>query len=90
MTEPSGPRRRASVDAAIVRAFSAARDDAGDRLSEVHPDADVWRELDLDSMDNVAVLTHLSRTLGCDIPERDLPLLLTLRSIRVYVDDRLP
>ena len=73
----------------IDRAFAAARDDASEVLARTDPSADVWLELDLDSMDNVAVLTHLSRLLECDIPERDLPLLLTREAIRSYVDERL-
>ena len=81
---------RSPVDDVIVRSFAVARDDAAARLADVDPAADVWEALELDSMDNIAVLTRLGSAVGQDIPERDLPRLLTLEAIRTYVEPLVP
>lgn len=53
------------------------------------PGADLWAELELDSMEHVAVIEQLAAAIGNDIPDRDVPHLLTIDQIARYVADRI-
>ena len=46
---------------------------------------DFWTELQLDSMDHLAVMTRLSEQSGVDIAERDYPRLTTIGSVRDFL-----
>ena len=61
---------------------------------EVDPDAldpneDLRDELDLDSMDELNLITALCQRLGIDIPEADYPQLRTLDGAVAYLDRRM-
>ena len=65
-----------------------------DRLADIAPDADVSAlpgdavlrdELDLDSMDALALLEELSNALGEDIPDRDAAALHTVDDLTAYL-----
>jgi acyl carrier protein len=56
-----------------------------DELGDLDPNVDLWEELELDSMDHLSVMTRLADSTGREIPERDYPQLLTLRSICDYL-----
>ena len=60
---------------------------AGD-LADLDGDLDFWEALDLDSIDHLTVIEQVSAAIGADIPDRDLPRLLTLNQLTRYVDDR--
>ncbi len=49
------------------------------------PDADLRRELDLDSMDFLEFATGISRVLGVTVPERDYSRLATLGGAVEYL-----
>lgn len=70
----------------VDAAFLAVAPEIGDELADLDSHADVWHELQLDSMDHLSVMERLSAAIGRDIPESDYPRLLTLDAIRRYVD----
>jgi acyl carrier protein len=54
-------------------------------LAELDHDVDFWTELQLDSMDHLAVMTRLSEQTGIEIAERDYPHLTTVSSLRDFL-----
>ncbi len=54
----------------------------------VEADEDLWYALELDSMDQLRVMTAIGERTGLDIPERDFPGLLTLDDLTAYVTAR--
>ena len=67
-------------------------------LSEIAPEADASTldptedlrdELDLDSMDELTMITELSERLGIDVPEADYPRLRSLQGAVEYLAGRL-
>ena len=54
-------------------------------LADLDHDVDFWVELQLDSMDHLAVMTRLSEQTGVDIAERDYPRLTTVNSLRDFL-----
>ena len=54
-------------------------------LEDLDRHVDLWRELELDSMDHLSVMTKLSEATGREIPERDYPRLLSLQAISDYL-----
>ena len=68
-----------------------------DAIVEIAPDVDpatiedgedLWYALELDSMDQLRVMTAIGERTGIDIPERDLPDLLSLDDLTAYVAAR--
>jgi len=57
-------------------------------LAAVSPQANLRRELDLDSVDFQNFLIGLAKRAGIDIPERDAPGLTTLAACEAYVKGR--
>lgn len=55
----------------------------------VELDVDLREELDLDSMDELTLVTRLGEALGLEVPEADYPRLRTLRGAVAYLDERL-
>ena len=51
----------------------------------VDPDEDIWYALDLDSMDQLNVMTGISERTGLQIPEIDYPKLRTLSGMTAYL-----
>jgi acyl carrier protein len=56
-----------------------------DELDQLDNHADVWRALNLDSMDHVTVMIQIAEATGSDIPERDYPRLLSLGQLCDHV-----
>jgi acyl carrier protein len=56
--------------------------------ADLRPDADLRRDLELDSLDFVNVVAGLSDRLGHDIPERDYDRLHTVEACAAYLTDR--
>jgi acyl carrier protein len=56
-------------------------------LDEVDRDAPLQEAMDLDSMDFLNLVTALHEETGIDVPERDYPLLSTVRAFVAYVAD---
>jgi acyl carrier protein len=57
--------------------------------SDVDPTEDLRDELDLDSMDELNMITKVSERLGIDVPEKDYPQLRTLEGAVAYLSGRL-
>lgn len=55
----------------------------------VDPGADLRDELDLDSMDELNLITRIGERLGIDIPERDAARLRTIEGAVDYLTSRL-
>lgn len=72
----------------VVRsALAHVAPDQLDELDQLANHADVWRALNLDSMDHVTVMIRIAEATGSDIPERDYPRLLSLGQMCAYVDE---
>lgn len=58
-------------------------------LDEIDPRADLRDEIDLDSINVLDLIIALHERLGVDIPDIDVPRLLTLEGAVAYLADRL-
>ena len=61
----------------------------GADLGAVDPGVDLRDELELDSMDLLNLVIALHRRLGVDIPEVDVPKLVTLRGATAYLASKI-
>lgn len=71
--------------AMILSAIADVAPELVPELADLDHDVDFWRELQLDSMDHLAVMTRLSDQTGVDIAERDFPHLTTVNSLRDFL-----
>jgi acyl carrier protein len=85
-TSPS-PDRRAPADITrmILDAIADVAPDLEPELADLDHDVDFWAELQLDSMDHLAVMTRLAEQTRREIPERDYPRLTTLDALGAYL-----
>jgi acyl carrier protein len=74
-----------ALDTLVRRAITEVAPELAPELDDLDPDVDLWRELELDSMDHLSVMTRLSEATGRDIPERDYPKLRSLQEICDYL-----
>ena len=72
----------------ILSAIADVAPELEPELADLDPDVDFWLELQLDSMDHLAVMTRLSEQTGVDIAERDYPHLTTVNSLRDFLAQR--
>lgn len=81
------PEGHAHVDLTtmILSAIADVAPELEPELADLDHDIDFWTELQLDSMDHLAVMTRLSEQSGIDIAERDYPHLTTIGSIRDFL-----
>ncbi len=77
----------AALQAAVLECIYVVAPDAED--VELPPDAPIRKELDLDSMDFLDLVTALHDRLGVEIPEADYPRLRTLNAAVSYLEERL-
>jgi acyl carrier protein len=73
------------VTAMILSAIADVAPELEPELADLDHDVDFWMELQLDSMDHLAVMTRLSEQTGVDIAERDYPRLTTVASLRDFL-----
>ena len=71
--------------AMILSAIADVAPELESELGDLDHDIDLWTELQLDSMDHLAVMTRLATQSGRDIPERDYPRLTTVNTLRDYL-----
>ena len=72
----------------ILSAIADVAPELEPELADLDHDVDFWIELQLDSMDPLAVMTRLSEQTGIDIAERDYPHLTTVSSLRNFLAER--
>ena len=73
------------IDALVRRSLTEVAPELAAELEDLDRHVDLWRELELDSMDHLSVMTKLSEATGREIPERDYPRLLSLQAISDYL-----
>lgn len=73
------------LTALVFGAIAEVAPEVEPELPDLDPDADLWDELGLDSMDHLSVMTRLSEQTGREIPERDYPSLTSLSQICGYL-----
>lgn len=73
------------IDALVRRTIAEVAPDVAAEVEVLDRHVDLWRELGLDSMDHLSVMSKLSDATGRDIPERDYPSLVSLQSISDYL-----
>ncbi len=73
------------IDALVRSALVEVAPELEPELDDLDPNVDLWRELELDSMDHLSVMTRLAEATGRDIPERDYPRLRSLSAITAYL-----
>jgi acyl carrier protein len=71
--------------AMILSAIADVAPELEPELADLDHDVDFWTELQLDSMDHLAVMTRLSEQTGIDIAERDYPHLTTINALRDFL-----
>ena len=52
---------------------------------ELGPDEEIWFGLDLDSMDQLQIMEHISTQTGVEVPEADYPKLQTIEDLVGYL-----
>jgi acyl carrier protein len=72
----------------ILSAIAEVAPELRSELADLDHDVDFWVELQLDSMDHLAVMTRLSEQTGVDIAERDYPHLTTITALRDFLTTR--
>jgi acyl carrier protein len=72
----------------ILSAIADVAPELEPELADLDHDVDFWMELQLDSMDHLAVMTRLSEQSGIEISERDYPHLTTISSLRNFLERR--
>jgi acyl carrier protein len=90
-TSPTGlPDTHEHVDLVtmILSAIADVAPELEPELADLDHDVDFWIELQLDSMDHLAVMTRLSEQTGVDIAERDYPRLTTISSLCDFLAER--
>lgn len=87
-----------TIDLPDAHDVELARAMVTDVLARIAPEVDLDRcdasadladEIDLDSMDFLTLVTHLSQRIGRDIPERDYSRLTSLEALIGYIAERL-
>ncbi len=78
-------RTQSSASDVVRSALAHVAADRIDDLDRLDPDTDVWRELDLDSLDHVTVMELIADAIETDIAEHDYPRLLSMRQLSDYV-----
>lgn len=69
----------------ILAAIADVAPELESELADLDRDVDLWTELQLDSMDHLAVMTRLARQTGRDIPEREYPRLTSVNALSDYL-----
>jgi acyl carrier protein len=69
----------------ILTAIADVAPELEPELAELDPDVDFWTELQLDSMDHLAIMTRLATETGRDIPEHEYPRLTTVNALRAFL-----
>jgi acyl carrier protein len=69
----------------ILSAITEVAPELEPELADLDHDVDFWTELQLDSMDHLAVMTRLSEQTGIEIAERDYPHLTTITALRDFL-----
>jgi acyl carrier protein len=69
----------------ILSAIADVAPELEPELADLDHDVDFWIELQLDSMDHLAVMTRLTQQTGVEIAERDYPRLTTVAALRDFL-----
>lgn len=86
--DPPNDHERVDLVTMILSAIADVAPELEPELAGLDPDVDFWMELQLDSMDHLAVMTRLSEQTGVEIAERDYPQLTTISSLREFLAKR--
>ena len=78
---------REEIEAAVRAEIEEVAPDA--ELIGLDPEADIRDALDLDSMDVMNIIVALHARLGAEIPDADVPQLLTLNGAVDYLSAKL-
>ena len=87
-TDATGTHEHVDLVTMILSAIADVAPELEPELADLDPDVDFWMELQLDSMDHLAVMTRLSEQTGVDIAERDYPHLTTVNTLRDFLAQR--
>ena len=83
--DPAAGHQHVDLTTMILSAIADVAPELEPELADLDHDVDFWMELQLDSMDHLAVMTRLSEQTGVDIAERDYPRLTTVNSLRDFL-----
>jgi acyl carrier protein len=84
-TRDAGAHETVDLVTMILSAIADVAPELEGELANLDHDVDFWLELQLDSMDHLAVMTRLSEQTGVDIAERDYPHLTTVAALRDFL-----
>ena len=84
-TTVPGTHQHTDLVTMVLSAIADVAPELEPELADLDHDVDFWMELQLDSMDHLAVMTRLSEQTGVDIAERDYPRLTTVASLRDFL-----
>ena len=82
---PTTERPDADHTTMILTAIADVAPELEPELHDLDHHVDFWTELQLDSMDHLAVMTRLSEQTGVEIAERDYPRLTTIAALRDFL-----
>ena len=84
-THDRSPHEEVDLVTMILSAIADVAPELEPELADLDHDVDFWTELQLDSMDHLAVMTRLSEQTGVDIAERDYPHLTTVTAVHDFL-----
>jgi acyl carrier protein len=85
VTDPITSHDHVDYVTMILSAIADVAPELEPELAGLDHTVDFWTELQLDSMDHLAVMTRLSEQTGVDIAERDYPHLTTVAALRDFL-----
>jgi acyl carrier protein len=84
-THDHGTHDRVDLVTMILSAIADVAPELEPELAELDHHVDFWNELQLDSMDHLAIMTRLAEQTGVEIAERDYPHLTTVAALRDFL-----
>lgn len=82
---PSDRDARGAATTAVVTAIVAVAPDVADDIDALDPDADLFEEFGLDSMDRLNIMEALAEATGVEIPERRLSSLVSMNQLVTHL-----
>jgi acyl carrier protein len=69
----------------VANAISTIAPDVTDELPDLDPDADLFEEYGLDSMDRLNIMTALAQSTGVEIPDDRYPQLTSMNRLIAHL-----
>lgn len=59
------------------------------REDEIHPESNLYEDLDADSLDVIEIILALEAEFDIDIPDEDMAQITTMKELAAYIEERI-